>query len=148
MLNKLLLNEHGTVCIIIDKDLNGTVRRWSYESRTVCNGVRRGTGPGIARGCPAEKDNAGCFFTDAENPGFRPAETINEKKEFCDYEFAWAFSAGDAHGVSIGKTLPAFEEEQKTHYEKQAFTPENAAAIPCRQVLGSYIVKFERTEKE
>lgn len=106
------------------------------------------TGTGIAGGCPAEKDNAGCFFTDAENQGFRPAETINEKKEFCDCEFAWTFSERDAHGVSIGKTLPAFEEEQKTRYEKQDFTPENAAAIPCRQVLGSYIVKFERTEKK
>ena len=78
----------------------------------------------------------------------RPVETINEKKEFCDCEFAWTFSERDAHGVSIGKTLPAFEEEQKTRYEKQDFTPENAAAIPCRQVIGSYIVKFERTEKK
>ncbi len=74
--------------------------------------------------------------------------TNTEIRQFDDCEFAWTFSERDAHGVSIGKTLPAFEEEQKTRYEKQDFTPENAAAIPCRQVLGSYIVKFERTERK
>ena len=29
-------------------------------------------------------------------------------------------------------------------YDKADFTAENAAAIPCRQVLGAYIVRFER----
>ena len=29
-------------------------------------------------------------------------------------------------------------------YEKQTLTAENAAAIPCEQVLGSYIVRFAR----
>lgn len=31
-----------------------------------------------------------------------------------------------------------------THYEKAAFTVENAAVIPCMQVLGAYQVTFER----
>ena len=31
-------------------------------------------------------------------------------------------------------------------YEKRALSPENAAAIPCRQVLGSYVVRWERGE--
>lgn len=28
-------------------------------------------------------------------------------------------------------------------YEKEALTPENAARIPCRQVLGAYRVLFD-----
>ena len=44
------------------------------------------------------------------------------------------------HGVSIGKTLPAYSEEQKTIYSREAFTAENAAKIPCRQGLGTYKV--------
>ncbi len=119
-------------------------------------------GTGLAGGCPAEKDNDGCFFINAEMPAaeknaaretehaigknaeFRPAEIISENKEFCDCEFAWTFSGCNAHGKSTGKTLPAYNEKEQTCYERQAFTPENAAAIPCRQVLGSYIVRFER----
>lgn len=72
-----------------------------------------------------------------------PAEKITANKEFCDCEFAWRF-AGSAHGVSLGKTLPAIPEEETTHYEKAAFTVENAAVIPCMQVLGAYRVTFER----
>ena len=51
---------------------------------------------------------------------------------------------GDAHGVSIGKTLPAYPTETEHIYPKEAFTAENAAKIPCNQVLGTYVVKFER----
>ena len=46
--------------------------------------------------------------------------------------------------VRDGKTLPAIPEEETTHYEKAAFTVENAAVIPCMQVLGAYQVTFER----
>lgn len=46
--------------------------------------------------------------------------------------------------VRGGKTLPAIPEEETTHYEKAAFTVENAAVIPCMQVLGAYQVTFER----
>ena len=81
------------------------------------------TGVGIEGGCPAEK--------------------IDRNKEFCDCEFAWHFSGG-VHGVSLGKTLPAIPEEETTHYEKAAFTVENAAVIPCMQVLGADQVTFER----
>ena len=104
----------------------------------------RYTGVGIEGGCPAERDNCGCFFPAEEGYTLRPAETITANKEFCDCEFAWTFRPGDAHGVSIGKTLPAFREEPTAQYEKQPLTAENAAAIPCRQVLGAYIVHFER----
>ena len=98
---------------------------------------------GIEGGCPAEKDNAGCFFI--ENGGaLRPPEAISANKEFCDCEFRWKFSPDDAHGVSIGKTLPAYPTEVKVTYPKEPFTPQNAAHIPCKQVLGTYAVVFER----
>ena len=71
-------------------------------------------------------------------------EKINENKEFCDCEFAWKFHETDANGKSEGKTIPAFKEEVAANYEKRALTAENAAAIPCEQVLGAYIVRFER----
>lgn len=101
------------------------------------------TGVGIEGSCPAEKDNDGCFFL-GEEIGFRPGEQIAVNKEFCDCEFTWSFSPGDAHGVSIGKTLPAFFTEPQKNYERVEFIVENAAAIPCEQVLGSYVVRFER----
>ena len=101
------------------------------------------TGTGIEGGCPAENNNDGCFFIGQETV-FRITEEISNNKEFCDCEFAWHFHDGDAHGASIRKTLPAFREEITTEYESIPLTAENAAAIPCKQVLGTYIVKFER----
>ncbi len=102
------------------------------------------TGTGLEGGCPAEKDNTGCYFRTGSELTFRPAETITVRKEFCDCEFAWRFGPNDAHGVSTGRTLPAFREDPSAHYPNQPLTPENAASIPCRQVLGAYIVRFER----
>ena len=101
------------------------------------------TGVGIQGGCPAEKDNVGCYYLKDGTFTLVPAEKITANKEFCDCEFAWRF-AGGAHSVSLGKTLPAIPEEETTHYEKAAFTVENAAVIPCTQVLGAYQVTFER----
>lgn len=101
------------------------------------------TGVGIAGSCPAEKDNDGCFFLGARTV-LRPPETIRSNKEFCDCTFAWRFTDADAHGVSMGKTLPAYPTAQKTVYPKQPFTVQNATAIPCEQVLGSYVVRFIR----
>lgn len=101
------------------------------------------TGTEITGGCPAEKDNDGCFYISADETVFVPAREIKENKEFCDCEFAWLFSENDAKGRSIGKTLPAFREKSENTYEKKAFTPENAAALSCQQVLGAYIVRFE-----
>ena len=96
---------------------------------------------GAEGGCPAEKDNDGCFF-----PGgpFRPAEAITVNKEFCDCRFRWDFPKGKAGGESTGVTLPAYPTEPKIQYPKGDLTAENAAAIPCNQVLGSYMVVFER----
>lgn len=95
------------------------------------------TGTGIEGGCPAEKDDAGCFFL--ENPiRLQKAPIILNRKEFCDCRFAWKYAEKDAHGASI-----AYPAEVIHVYEKEALTPENAARIPCRQVLGAYRVLFD-----
>ena len=101
------------------------------------------TGVGIEGSCPAEKDNAGCYFID-ETVTLRRPETITANKEFCDCSFAWSFSPNDAHGKSIGKTLPAYPTEIQNVYPRERFSAENAAKIPCIQVLGTYRVCFER----
>lgn len=103
----------------------------------------RYSGIGIEGGCPAQDDNDGCFFVGSETE-FRPTEDIKSNKEFCDCEFAWHFNDSDAHGVSIRKTLPAFWEEPQVVYVKCDMTAEFAASIPCKLILGTYIVRFER----
>ena len=102
------------------------------------------TGIGIEGGCPAEKDNEGTFFASGANFVLRKPETILSKKEFCDCSFAWSFTANDAKGKSMGKTLSAIPTEVRTVYPKQSCTAQHAAEIPCIQVLGAYLVKFER----
>ena len=101
------------------------------------------TGTGTEGGCPAEKDNDGCFFID-EKINFKPSEKIGSNKEFCDCEFEWKFNDGDACGVSNRESIPAFFEEPKITYEKWEFSAENATAIECEKILGSYVVVFER----
>lgn len=98
----------------------------------------------IEGSCPAEKDNAGCFFLSCNETKLRKPETITANKEFCDCKFSWKFTAADASGESIGKTLPAYPEEATTLYPLLKLTAENAAGIPCRQVLGTYTVTFDR----
>ena len=99
------------------------------------------TGVGLIGGCPAEKDNDGCFYGET----FVPAEKIDENKEYCNCSFRWKFAEGNAHGISTdGKSIPAIPTEQEVQYEKQELTPENAAMIPCEQVLGAYKVIFQR----
>lgn len=100
------------------------------------------TPTGIEGSCPAEKDNNGCFFF-GEKTELRPPVVITANKEFCDCRFRWN-TTGGAYGKSIGKTLPAIPAEIKTVYPKQDFNVENAAVIPCEQVLGAYVVRFER----
>ena len=101
------------------------------------------TGVGIEGGCPAEKDNAGCYYFTDGREKFVPAERIEANKEFCDCEFTWHIDGG-VHGVSLGKTLPAIPEKETVDYEKVPSTVENAAVIPCTQMLGAYRVSFER----
>ncbi len=86
---------------------------------------------GIEGSCPAQKENDGCYFIKGEER-FCPAEIIKANKEFCDCEFEWRFSKGDAKGKSIGKTPPAHFEEEKNVYPKQEFSAKNAAAIEAQ----------------
>lgn len=73
------------------------------------------TGVGIEGSCPAEKDNEGCYFL-GQACEIRPFEPVSAKKEFCDCKFAWNFGQNDAHGVSLGKTLPAVPTEVQNVY--------------------------------
>ena len=41
--------------------------------------------------------------------------------------------------------LRSYPEEVQTVYPRQDCTAQNAAAIPCRQVLGAYMVAFDRS---
>ncbi len=117
------------------------LRKWNtveFKTEFVCICF---TCVGIEGSCPAEKDNAGCFFPDGR---FRAAEEITSNKEFCDCEFRWSFAEDNAHGKSIGKTLPAIPTESIVTYPRQALSAANAAAVPCQQVLGCYKVEFLR----
>ena len=98
---------------------------------------------GIEGGCPAERDNDGTFYL-GEATEFRPAETITENKVFCDCAFSWHFREDDSCGKSTGKTMPSYDSPVKNTYPPCALTAENAAAIACRRVLGSYVVCFIR----
>ena len=84
------------------------------------------------------------FTTLPMTPQLREPKVITASKEFCDCEFSWYSAKDGAHGVSIGKTFPAIPEEASHQYPREDFTVENVAKIPCRQVLGSYIVRSER----
>ena len=98
---------------------------------------------GIRGGCPAEKDNDGCFYIGRDEKYFAPAEKVDVPKEFCDCSFRWLTDKGTS-GQSVGETLPAIPEPVQTVYPKAYFCLENAAKIPCRQVLGAYAVEFIR----
>lgn len=99
---------------------------------------------GLQGGCPAEKDNQGCFFL-GEAAFLRPTEEITVNKEFCDCEFEWTINGVSVcSGVSLGKTLPAIPTEIQMIYPQQDFTVDNAIAVECSQVLGSYVVAFIR----
>ena len=103
------------------------------------------TQTGAVGGCPAEKDNDGCFYPQEGEPRFVPAEAITAPRAFCDVDFQWAFAPGDAQGRSQnGKTLPALPTPPKVQYPRQPLTPQAAAAIPGQQVLGAYTVQFRR----
>ena len=45
---------------------------------------------------------------------------------------------------ALAKCCPPSPEKETVRYEKVPFTVENAAIIPCTQMLGAYLVSFER----
>lgn len=68
-------------------------------------------------------------------PFVREGKTIRFCADFLEIEFT---------DVSLGKTLPAVPSDVQTVYPKEPCTARNAANIPCTQVLGTYMVQFER----
>jgi len=98
---------------------------------------------GIQGGCPAEKDNDGCFYIGRDEKRFVPAEKVDVPKEFCDCRFRFLTYKGTS-GESVGETLPAIPEPVVKAYPREYFDLDNAAKIPCRQVLGAYVVEFTR----
>ena len=99
---------------------------------------------GIEGGCPAEKDNDGCFFI-GEKIEFREKGIIKVNKEFCDCKFEWKFAEGNARGISIGDKSVAVEATKpEKAYEREEFSARTAAAIECMQIVGSYALSFER----
>lgn len=76
----------------------------------------------------------------------RPAEKIDSPKEFCDCTFNWLTKIGTS-GQSTGKSVPVFSTEPQVLYPRQMFSVTNAAAIPCKQVVGAYKVEFEREQQ-
>lgn len=105
------------------------------------------TRTGAVGGCPAERDNDGCFYRRDGETVFVPAETIQAHRAFCSCTFQWAFAPTDAQGASQGdKTLPAIPTQPQVQYPRQPLSPQAAAAIPCLQVLGAYAVIFPRED--
>ena len=90
------------------------------------------------------QDNSNGYL-EFNTPELKKPETITGNKEFCDCTFQWKFTENDAPMVSASeKPLPAYPQEPEPIYPRDTFTAENAAKIPCRQVLGTYKVIFER----
>lgn len=87
----------------------------------------RFTRVGVEGGCPKEDDNDGTFFFDRTKgrTEFIAAEIIDEKKEYCDCTFAWN------------------SPESIIADERDALVKE-AMAIKTEEVLGAYVVGFER----
>ena len=93
-----------------------------------------------------ETDMLRISFTGVGIRGGCPAEKIDSPKEFCDCTFNWLTKIGTS-GQSTGKSVPVFPTEPQVLYPRQMFSVTNAAAIPCKQVVGAYKVEFEREQQ-
>ena len=102
------------------------------------------TQTGAVGGCPAEKDNDGCFYPQEGEPRFVPAEAITAPRAFCDVDFNGPLPRGcPGPQPEQGRPCRPFH-PPKVQYPRQPLTPQAAAAIPCQQVLGAYTVQFRR----
>ena len=78
---------------------------------------------------PARPEKAGLFFTQHPEEDKRLGTIGHVRMDF---------------GRSEERTLPAYPEEVRVVYPRTQLTAENAAKLPCEQVLGAYTVTFER----
>ena len=54
----------------------------------------------------------------------------------------WNFTENDAHGVSIGKTLPAYSEEQKNNIFQRSLHSRKCSKNPMQTGAGKHIKLF------
>ena len=78
---------------------------------------------------PARPEEAGLFYTPRPEEDKRLGAVGHVRMDF---------------GHSEGRTLPAYPEAVRVVYPRTQLTAENAAKLPCEQVLGAYTVTFER----
>ena len=78
---------------------------------------------------PARPEEAGLFYTPRPEEDKRLGAVGHVRMDF---------------GHSEGWTLPAYPEAVRVVYPRTLLTAENAAKLPCEQVLGAYTVTFER----
>ncbi len=78
-------------------------------------------------GCPREDDNDGTFFIDPtiNKTVFRGAEQPDNNKEFCDCRFRWTLPVSASFGAKEDLVRAAMR-------------------IPSEQILGAYVVCFDR----
>lgn len=77
------------------------------------------TGTEISGGCPAEKDNDGCFYICKDETVFVPAREIKEKKEFVTVNLHGCFRKMMPKGEASGKHCLHSEKNLKIHMRKK-----------------------------
>ncbi|MCF0144591.1 MAG: hypothetical protein HUJ79_05805 [Firmicutes bacterium] len=82
-------------------------------------------------GCPHEADNDGCFYWDYTQGGygFLETEVIDADKEYCDCSLSWE--------------LPPANEFVDDDERIRSFIK-----LPVEEILGAYVVDFERETEE
>ena len=78
---------------------------------------------------PARPEEAGLFSTQHPEEDKRLGTIGHVRMDF---------------GRSEERTLPTYPEAVRVVYPRTRLTAENAAKLPCEQVLGAYTVTFER----
>lgn len=103
---------------------------------------------GTVRDLPEEQDNEGCYYMRDGEEEFLPTVSTGSEVTVCDCAFSWKFRKNDASGISTGETFPAAMEEISKTYRKCAMNAKNAAAIPSKEVLDTWVIRFERKIEE
>lgn len=86
---------------------------------------------GKTGGCPHEEDNEGCFYWDYESGdyGFLDAEPISENKEYCECSLSWELPPANAF----------YDDDERIR---------RFIRLPVEEILGAYVVDFDRKTRE